>query len=477
MIFFSFFIILLFLQIIVLWIPVVEAEYEYYERKFQENSERTCRKYEFIQRYEEIMKHPKDRFFIFVYHENGYSNGGLGDRIAGLITAVAYAIRFKRVLLIEGDPAFGKLFKSYHFANTSDNGHTWGNWSWSGWKDSYGLEMQTMHCVNPKPRKTECALDRDSPSRIVKLFGNRAYLCRWLVKENLQLKEELYEQLQIDLQTNLYEVAGCLLRLALYPTHQLWKSLVHLRRSSLRRQSNHHSNFESIHTNHTMRHSRGIHHHHHHHPVDFQVGIHFRCGDSSFRQKNQAPNPRCVVLPNVTWQGTLFGDDYSMDSPIDLAHCAQRTLNTYANNTSSSRTAVFIASDNADSSKQISSHLASHTTILQPFGSCHVDLKSDEDCAASTIVEWFALSLSDVILTQSTLKIDRQTVYGDSSENDYLLKPYREEFGPISSFSRYAIVYGLSSHRLLDSQCTSVNTTTLAHSTRGNWVCTPRTFF
>jgi hypothetical protein len=37
----------------------------------------------------------------FVFHEHGLRNGGFGDRLAGLVTATAIALRFNRTLVIE----------------------------------------------------------------------------------------------------------------------------------------------------------------------------------------------------------------------------------------------------------------------------------------------------------------------------------------------------------------------------------------
>jgi len=36
-----------------------------------------------------------------MFHEPGMKNGGLGDRLAGLISAAMMAMRFNRTLLIE----------------------------------------------------------------------------------------------------------------------------------------------------------------------------------------------------------------------------------------------------------------------------------------------------------------------------------------------------------------------------------------
>ena len=40
-------------------------------------------------------------------------NGGLGDRLGGLITAMAFALRTNRIFLIHGDKSFEESFRPY----------------------------------------------------------------------------------------------------------------------------------------------------------------------------------------------------------------------------------------------------------------------------------------------------------------------------------------------------------------------------
>jgi hypothetical protein len=40
-------------------------------------------------------------------------DGGLGDRVGGLISAIMIAIRFKRTFLIEDEDGFTKLFRPF----------------------------------------------------------------------------------------------------------------------------------------------------------------------------------------------------------------------------------------------------------------------------------------------------------------------------------------------------------------------------
>ena len=74
----------------------------------------TTEKYPFIDRYYRNLENPNNRFVHFVFHEHGLHNGGFGDRIAGLISATAIALRFNRTLLIESGNGFDQLFRPYH---------------------------------------------------------------------------------------------------------------------------------------------------------------------------------------------------------------------------------------------------------------------------------------------------------------------------------------------------------------------------
>ena len=74
----------------------------------------TVEKYPFIQRFYERQNNPGDRYVHFVFHEHRFRNGGFGDRLAGLITAAAIALRFDRQLLIESRSGFEELFRPYH---------------------------------------------------------------------------------------------------------------------------------------------------------------------------------------------------------------------------------------------------------------------------------------------------------------------------------------------------------------------------
>ena len=186
-----------------------------FEQKFLE----TCSKYPFVDQYVNSLKYPRKQYVIFVFHETGMGgNGGLGDRLGGMITALAFALRTNRTFLIVGDRAFEDSFQPFQpsLLLTSNNRGvratgseekkknkeiTWANWDWSGWEKSFATNMTfNKQCVNPKPSNIGCALDKDVPEfQVVKFRGNRAYLCRWSIKPSLKLQDDILKTLGIDL--------------------------------------------------------------------------------------------------------------------------------------------------------------------------------------------------------------------------------------------------------------------------------------
>ena len=142
---------------------------------------------------------------------------------------------------------------------------------------------------------------------------------------------------------------------------------------------------------------------------------------------------------------------------------------------------AYIASDNADSARQINTTMQWPLSIT-PTDSCHVDLAANPMCSRMTFVQWFMLSLSDKIVMQSLRNnLDANSPYHAVSEEtkalDALYKQYGSQ-GPISAFSRYAAIYGLQKDGLrYGLGCKSVNKTALSWQTQGNWLCGPKLFY
>jgi hypothetical protein len=79
-----------------------------FEKSFADRC--TAKKYPFLQQFFEVQNRPTDRYIYFVLHEHGLETAGLGDRIAGLLTAASMAVIYDRKLVIESSSGFEELF-------------------------------------------------------------------------------------------------------------------------------------------------------------------------------------------------------------------------------------------------------------------------------------------------------------------------------------------------------------------------------
>lgn len=415
------------------------------KRRFENGFNSKCSKYPFVAQYLANLQAPSQRFIIFVYHEAGVNNGGLGDRLGGMISAIAYALRTGRTLLISGDKAFEESFQPYHPQNNGS--YSWGNWSWSGWNDDYGRGSNFTHlryCVNPKRSAKICQLDADLPETVVKYRSNRSFLCRWVMRKEVYGGSSL-SKLGITSETDLFEAAGCMLRLAMWPTEKLWETLDKSVRSQL------------IAKNSTK--------------TSFQIGIHFRCGDKSFSKEaktNKSYSPHCVFETPSKWKGTNFMDDKSLDSPIDHGKCAIKITDTIPIN-ERENTVVFVASDNPESALQIKDTIKWPFVILPPTV-CHIDLQKGFGCSIQTTLHWFLLSLSSKIVMQGLVKPPEGSGSMFEDIPDGVNRSHVQ--GSVSAFSRFAAIYGLyqdSSRYGLG--CHPINSSILSRTTQGNWIC------
>ena len=409
---------------------------------------------------------PRNEYTIYVFNDGSTGNGGLGDRLGGMITAMAFSLRTNRTMLILGDTSFNTAFRPYHpsLINNNNNNnnnndehnkkYNWKNWNWANLDKHYVKNMTYYQkCVNPKWGTTHCALDNNVPTKIVKYRGNRAYLCRWAQNPKVKDIINLKKSLGITDDTDLFEVAGCMLRLAMWPTEKLWNTLDNMVKPSM-------DKFNTVKTS-------------------LQVGFHFRCGDTSFTNNGKGiRNPQCYHDKNITWKGTKFADDITMDSPLDLALCGEKILNKYSDSNNKKQTIAYLASDNSDSSDQIKENIVWPST-LEPGKACHIDINSvtsnGVDCTLDTTAQWLLLSLSDYLIMQSMIHTTVSAPFEDVTH--YASKDMYQS-APISAFSRYAMIYGLGQDMIrYGIGCTSVNKTILSRQTQGNWICDPRTLY
>jgi hypothetical protein len=461
--------------------------YDVLKPQFEKDSLRLCSKYPFWKSYEHRLTNPTGRAVTFHFNIKGWKNGGFGDRMAGLINAAEMAIRFNRSLIIRSDSEFDKLFRPY-IPSRLQSIDKWknisyyrGDLSWARYnasnEDKADGELEVYSCVNSGPKRADfCSQAWGDPSQPnIIVLGNRAYLCHWFHSPDyVPAHQGVLKALGMG-NDDLMEAAGCMLRLAMWPTDLLWTMVDEV--------------FES-HKRDLKR--RGLVKHHDQALLwRYLVSTHFRCGDLGYIH-GESYDLACQhsYQYNVTMNGTtqlVYNIPPHQESgymgyatPIDIAQCAARVLENMTaesmrswdsflneeeerknehvfspkvdagalNLTMDFRTIVHIASDNPGGAKQINETLLWPNTLLSPSG-CHVDWDSSYECLRLTAVFWFIMANSDVIVSPG--------VHGITN----------------SGFSRYAAVYGLKKDSLRDpKQCDNILTRhDLSHIQHNNWMC------
>ena len=434
--------------------------------RFEASFESTCSKYAFVERHQQLLFSPKtsSSYFIYSFHEKQYKKaGGLGDRLAGLITATAFALGTNRVLLIKAeDSFFTSSFAPYFSKQNNDRNFNYADWRWSGWMPS--LNTTTLHCLNPRTPK--CSLTSSSSTyldsyQVVKYRSNRNFLCYWLLQRSRQSNKlrTAFHALNITQYSNLYEFSGCLLRLSLWPTDSFWSTL---EERYLRKQKEFKHGGLSTSTTSPL--------------GSFQVGLHYRCGDASF--SSTKINYQCYVNTSVQpWRGTDFIDSMTLDSPIDFAKCGQRIINHRlakhpVQKDEIPRMVSFISSDYSLAAHQIRSNLANTSVVLPSQSACHLESSvKNKLCMEDTMFNWFQLAMSDVLIVQSGRKKKEKRNY--SGEEKKEKKKEKELRAPASAFSRYAAMYGLldDANLRFARECVEVDTFKIGWSDNGNWLC------
>jgi hypothetical protein len=129
---------------------------------------------------------------------------------------------------------FPRYFRPYHPIDIyrKNPKYGWNNYlKWSNYDIKQAnhdeTEYDLYYCVNNGGGKSsECSMDHGDVSQPLILYrSNRVYLCRYEKEEGSRDHQELREILGVNASTDLYEVAGCLLRLALWPTDELWQDI------------------------------------------------------------------------------------------------------------------------------------------------------------------------------------------------------------------------------------------------------------
>lgn len=131
---------------------------------------------------------------------------------------------------------------------------------------------------------------------------------------------------------------------------------------------------------------------------------------------------------------------------------------------------AFITSDSLKAAEQMSVTLGHPYALITPQG-CHIELEPSPECHMFTVAYWFALSLSDVIITQVTNNL--HPVIPIVVFHILQVLPDTALPEPSSGFSKYAGIYGLKPNPFrIGKDCGRIVPTKesgVVHS--GNWWC------
>lgn len=486
----------------------VDEFIDYLRLSFESKFHQHCDKYKFVKKFIDRLEYTDDRYLTYVYQEPTLKNGGLGDRLGGLVSAVAMSLRFNRTLLIRSYNSLHEMFRPFHPTDIHSAApkYMWTHYSsWTKYNTKYANHDETEYdlydCIDTIGLKNEhCSMDgSDATTPLILYRSNRAYLCYYDQNKKCKAYYQMKKDLGVHPQdSNLYEVGGCMLRLALWPTDLLWKEVGKFYQSffdqlpplqvsafmdRIRQQSalGIDANSSSV--------------------ADFfQVGLHFRCGDLSYIL-NGRNKDMCVFDPSTPHDT----DFMKTGNPHDIAMCgrkvvselllvdqeskvvatadkhfgqfiaalthngtnfsglydSRRALNektTPKQLSNDTVTVAFITSDNPHSAAQMQSLMLvtgsdspslNIRAIVAPSG-CHMEFDHSKECHFFTITQWFLLSLSDVLVTQ-TLPNSAAT----------------------SSFSRYAGIYSLNPNVFRNGRdCDNVpEDVPLSRQPQSNWFC------
>lgn len=492
----------------------VEGDYNLSIRElFHRNFHAKCSKYPFVQRYQRMLEDPAPRYVVFTYHKPYLRNGGFGDRMGGLVTAAAYALKYNRTLILQASNGMFDLFKPYHpldieegFGEVEEPVYTWedaGSWSkytLRGYRHT-ALNIQAEatdsiyfnldDCVSnteegfSTAQTLKCSMMAgDVPQPVVRFTSNRAYLCLWgsKVSKPYPAYAEM-KWLGLGPKANLLEAAGCMLRLTMWPRDALWDAVD----DAYRQLTGDIQKPKKKKAGKLLRKAKAL-------VADsfttavpraYQIGCHFRCGDvHSYRHLTLGSDGydrrTCVFEEGkdeqvVDWEAIGKSRYMNAGHPQSIGKCAKEMVHgntvdwkamqstevvagldgsvaTIGPKKRAPAQLVYITSDNVIAGEQTRNYTAHPWALVSPQG-CHIELDHSAECFVLTTVYWFMLALSDKIVTQT---------FGTWS-------------APTSSFSRYAGMYGLYTDRPYHSgrHCELEETamTKLSRVEQGNWIC------
>lgn len=265
--------------------------YDNLKPQFENNFESTCSKYDFVKSHISRLSSQNSKYVVYHFHGDG-QHGGLGDRLANLVTATGFSIRFNRTLIVKSNHGFQKLFRPYippeYLSKYPDAIKSYSYWKLTKDWLSYSNNISSIHsdyfldCFNVdwtafvsksesdiKMLNTCSMINGDVNYTTISMLGNRAFLCRWYNYFNTVANKELAAAIGFptsNQSVDLFEVAGCMLRLVMWPTDLMWHYIneaVESHFDSLKQKASMTSKYNNL-----IRYPKQI------------VTLHFRCGDA-----------------------------------------------------------------------------------------------------------------------------------------------------------------------------------------------------
>eukprot|EP01036_Dinobryon_divergens_P028262 gene28262-37180_t len=432
------------------------------QQDFLNSFQSRCSKYLFVTKWMKMLDDPPKKHLVFVYHQEARDMGGIGDRLAGLTTAVALSIRYGRNLLLKNNASANgleKLFRPYHPVkdlNSSKPRFSWEDRNWDTISKGVNMtQFDLTSCPNVEPHTSsgwQCGMfagDVSEQAVLYSLFASKP--------SGLSMGESL----GVTEQDDLYEVAGCMLRLALWPTNKLWGAVSQVYKqwgrgeaeqvvqSAYHHKQPHQQHVPSSHKSAPMRSST------------IQVAVHYRCGDSSFNANQFVQMDSCsrasinynahVHSMAACAKDLLFPNSVAVSNSSTTSSSSSLTVEGHAR-----PAMLFVTSDSIAATELLKNEINNTYTLVTPQSSCHIALDLTPQCHLQTITYWFILAQSDVIIQGRRGRA--QSV----------------KQAPASGFCNYAGVYGLrvDPFRGVEVGCqTATKNMELGYSTHANWRC------
>ena len=120
---------------------------------------------------------------ILLDKDQGY-RGGIGDRLAGLISAFVYSQKFNRKFIIEASDDMMSVFQPYQYSNNTSTFqyHSFPSSAAASVPSALATyssgSVRDIRCMYHEHLKNpECSLNRDYDEKVIRIHTNMATLC------------------------------------------------------------------------------------------------------------------------------------------------------------------------------------------------------------------------------------------------------------------------------------------------------------